>query len=53
MVFKSIVQAYFDYCAQVWGSLGKTLSNKLQRLQNRAVRINVQGYNVRSDEIVK
>ena len=54
MVFKSIVQAYFDYCVQVWGSLGKTLSNKLQRLQNRAVRIiSLQGHNVRSDEILK
>ena len=50
MVFKSIVQ---PYCAQVWGSLGRT-SNKLQRLQNRAVRIiSRQGYNVRSDEILK
>ena len=52
-VFKSIVQPYFDYCAQVWGSLGKTLSNTHQRLQNRAVRIiSRQGYNVRSDEIL-
>ena len=50
MVFKS----YFDYCVQVWGSLGKTLSNKLQRWQNRAIRIiSLQGYNVRSDEILK
>ena len=49
MVFKSIVQPYFDYCAQVWGSLGRT-SNKLQR----SVRIiSHQGYNVRSDEILK
>ena len=53
MVFKSIVQPYFDYCAQVWGSLGRT-SNKLQRVQNRSVRIiSHQGYNVRSDEILK
>ena len=34
MVFKSIVQPYFDYCAQVWGSLGRT-SNKLQRFAFR------------------
>ena len=48
MVFKSRVQPYFDYCAQVWGSLRKTLSNKLQRLQNRAVPIiSLQSYNVR------
>ena len=39
MVFKSIVQTYFDYCAQIWGSLFNTLSNQLRRLQNRVVRI--------------
>ena len=54
MVFKSIVQTYFDYCAQIWGSLFNTLSNQLRRLQNRAVRIIPrQGYNVRLDEILK
>jgi ABC-type metal ion transport system substrate-binding protein len=38
-VYQTLVQPYFDYCSQVWGGLGTTLCNKLQRLQNRAVRI--------------
>ena len=31
--------AHFDYCCEVWDVLGKTLSNHLQKLQNRAARI--------------
>ena len=34
-----MIQPYFDYCAQVWGCLGKTLAAKVQKLQNRAFRI--------------
>lgn len=29
----------FDYCSVVWGNCGKTLRDKLQRLQNRAARV--------------
>ena len=44
-----LIQPYFDYCSQVWGGLGTTLCNKLQRLQTRAVRIITKsGYEVRS-----
>ena len=39
IAYKTLVQPYFEYCSQVWGGLGSTLSDKLQRLQNRAVRI--------------
>ena len=43
------MQPYFDYCSQVWGGIGSTLSDKLQRLQNRAARIITKcGYDVRS-----
>ena len=34
-----LVQSHFDYCSVVWGNCAKTLSGKLQRLQNRAVRV--------------
>ena len=34
IIYKSIIQPHFDYCSQVWGCLGKVLSDKLQRLQN-------------------
>ena len=46
-VYQTLVQPYFDYCSQVWEGLGATLCNKLQRLQNRAVRIITKsGYEV-------
>ena len=34
-----LVQSQFDYCSVVWGNCAKILSDKLQRLQNRAVRV--------------
>ena len=38
-VFNALVQPYFNYCSEVWGYCNKSLSNKLQKLQNRAARI--------------
>ena len=38
-VYNSLVQPHFDYCNVVWGNCNKGLSEKLQRLQNRAARI--------------
>ena len=38
-VFNALVQPYFNYCSEVWGHCNKSLSNKLQKLQNRAARI--------------
>ena len=53
-VYKTLIQPHFDYCSQVWGCLGTTLQNKLQRLQNRAVRIiTKRGYEYRSADILK
>ena len=37
IIFNVLVRPHFDYCSVVWGNL--TLSNKLQKLQNRAARI--------------
>ena len=34
--YNSLVQSHFNYCNLVWGNCSKTLSNKLQKLQNRA-----------------
>ena len=34
-----VIQPHLDYCSVVWDNCGKTLSNKLQRLQNRAARV--------------
>ena len=38
-IYNSLVQPHFDYCSLVWGNCGKTLSNKLQKSQNRAARV--------------
>ena len=35
-IYQSIIQPYFDYCAQVWGCLGKTLNKlKVPNLEKR------------------
>ena len=53
-VYKTFIQPRFDYCPQVWGCLGITLQNHLQRLQNRSVRIITKcGYEFRSADILK
>ena len=38
-IYNSLVQSHFDFCSPVWGNCGKTLFNKLQKLQNRAARV--------------
>lgn len=38
-VYNSLVQPHFDYCCEVWGDCNKGLSDRLQKLQNRAARI--------------
>ena len=38
-IYNALVQPHFNYCSIVWGNCGKTLSEKLQKLQNRAARI--------------
>ena len=44
---------YFDYCSEVWGCLRKCLSDRLQKLQNRAARIiTFSGYEHRSTGIL-
>ena len=39
MLYKCIIAPHFDYCNVVWGRCNKTLSMKLQILQNRAAKI--------------
>jgi hypothetical protein len=35
----ALVQRYFDFCCELWDSINTTLSNRLQKLQNRSARI--------------
>ncbi|PFX24043.1 Nephrocystin-4 [Stylophora pistillata] len=39
LIYQALVKPHFDYCDIVWGSCGKTLRDKLQKLQNRAARV--------------
>ena len=38
-MYNALVMPYFNYCSPVWGNINKGLSDKLQKLQNRAARI--------------
>ena len=38
-IYNALVQPHFYYCSIFWGNCCKTLSEKLQKLQNRAARI--------------
>ena len=37
--YQGYIEPYFSYCAPVWDGLGHTLSDRLQKLQNRAARV--------------
>lgn len=53
-IYWSIVQSHFDYCNVVWDSCGKTLLDKLQRLQNRAASIlTYSNYDADANELMK
>ena len=39
LVYNALIQPYFDYCCEVWDTLGKGLSERLKKLQNRAARL--------------
>ena len=38
-VYNALIQPYFDYCCEVWDCLNEGLSDRLQKLQNRAARL--------------
>ena len=39
LIYNSLVQPYFDYCSVVWDSCASILTEKIQKLQNRAARV--------------
>lgn len=39
LTYQALVKPPFDYCDILWGNCGKTLRDKLQKLQNRAARV--------------
>ena len=53
-IFKSLVLPYFDYCDVVWAGLNKGLSDRIDKLYNRAARIITQSdWETRSVDILK
>ena len=53
-IYNSLVQPHFDYCSSVWGSCSKNLSQKLQKLQNRAARvITFSNYDRSTNELLR
>lgn len=54
LIYKALVQPHFDYCDVVWGNCNKGLTDRLQKLQNRAARVITRtNYETRSAEILK
>ena len=51
-IYNTLVQPHFDYCSVVWGNCNKSLSIKLQKLQNRAARIlTSSSYDANADDL--
>ena len=38
-IYEGLIEPHFDYCSAVWDGLSQKLSDKLQKVQNRAVRV--------------
>ena len=53
-MYEALVLPYLDYCSEVWGCMGKSQWDRLQKLQNRAGRIiTFSDYNTRSADILQ
>ena len=53
-LYQTLVLPYLDYCSEVWGCMGKSQCDRLQKLQNRAGRIiTFSDYNKRSADILQ
>ena len=53
-MYNSLVQPHLDYCSSVWGSCSKSLSQKLQKLQNCTARvITFSNYDHSTDELLR
>ena len=38
-IYKGLIEPRFDYCSAVWDDLTQQLNEKVQKLQNRAIRV--------------
>ena len=44
LIYQALIQPHFDYCSSVWDGCSAKLSDKMQKLQNRAARIMKSNY---------
>ena len=52
-IYDSLIQPHFDYCCTVWDGINNQLTEKLQKLQNRAARvITKSSYEVSSSSLL-
>ena len=53
MIFNSFIRSHFNYCPLVWHFCGKQNSDKLEKIQERALRIMYKNYESSYDELLK
>ena len=54
MLYLGLVEPHFRYCCSFWGSCGTGLRQKIEKLQNRAVRIiTYSPYNAQTNPLLK
>ena len=54
VLYLGLVEPHFSYCCSVWGSCGTVLKQKIEKLQNRAVRItSLCLYNAQTSPLLK
>ena len=54
MLYLGLVEPHLIYCCSVWGSCGTVLRQKIEKLQNRAVRIiTFSPYNAQASPLLK
>ena len=39
LLYRALIEPYFDYCCPVWDGVNNELADKLRKLQNRAIRV--------------
>jgi len=53
ILYRSLIEPYFDYCSPLWDTCGKQLKDKLQKIQHRAGRVIIgSSYDVRSADVL-
>ena len=53
-IYNALINPHFEYCSEVWDTLGVGLSNRLQKLQNRAARVIMNfGNDISGPEAIK